>query len=76
MGMANENRKYSNSDTCTCTHCVARVGCCENPPDFAKMWRFSSLESGEITDGIDLRVVIPVYNNWSDLNFVVEATGG
>ena len=46
-GGGNENRKYHNSDTCTCTHCVARVGCCENPPDFAKMWRVFITERGE-----------------------------
>ena len=53
-GGGNENRKYHNSDTCTC---VARVGCCENPPDFAKMWRVSSLRGVEITDGLYIEMV-------------------
>ena len=56
-GGGNENRKYRNSDTCTCTHCVARVGCCENPSDFAKMWRVSSLRGEKITDGLYIEMV-------------------
>ena len=63
-----------------CSHCVARVGCCEKPHNFAKLWRVASLIGVKITDGLYIEAVdgfvIPVYNNWSDLNFVVEATGG
>ena len=56
-GGGNENRKYRNSDTCTCTHYVARVECYENPPDFAKMWRVSSLRGVRITDGLYIEIV-------------------